>query len=329
MKIESLQDYISLIGKLQKSCTYDEPVCEIDYGDHIETTPRTITPQFIYRGHNDRVEYILTPGIMRYTHTRKMLLIPPYSAEEMDILYDFISEACRFINDIPTSDTLAWLEIAQHFGIPTRLLDFSENPLIALYVACTDSFGNVAAQEDGCVWIVNSTSYNKKFYEINGFGSGISVSIDKVRKIIHNMENNSLSEMPEYPCIYKPYHRKERMSAQASAFMLWGKRIGSLTDIVQADDYIVECAEKQRDKVLCEIEIPKARKETILEQLNLCGVNQKLMYPGLDGVGRYIRAKYCVRVENALKQSELSTALRQIIGPGKELSYGQTSHGNP
>lgn len=329
MKIESLQDYISLIGKLQKSCTYDVPVCETDFGDHKEPSTHTVTPQFIYRGHNNRAEYTLTPGIMRYKYTRKMLFIPPYSAEEMDILYDFISEACRFINDISVNDTLAWLEIAQHFGIPTRLLDFSENPLIALYVACTDSLGNIATKENGCVWIVNSTSYNKKFHNIKEISTDISISLDNVKRIIRNMENNSSSEMPEYPYIYKPYHRKERMSAQASVFMLWGKKIGPLTDIVQADDYIVECTEKQHDKILCEIEIPKARKETIVEQLNLCGVNQKLMYPGLDGVGRYIRAKYCVPVENALKQSELSTAFGHIIDRGRELSYGQTSHGNP
>jgi len=46
-----------------------------------------------------------------------------HSQIEFNVLADFISEACRFVKDIPSGDISAWLEIAQHFGVPTRLLD--------------------------------------------------------------------------------------------------------------------------------------------------------------------------------------------------------------
>ena len=44
--------------------------------------------------------------------------------------------------------------------------------------------------------------------------------------------------------------------------------------------------------VICNILIPGDRKRELLEQLNLCGINEKLIYPGLDGVGRFIKQKY-------------------------------------
>ena len=48
----------------------------------------------------------------------------------------------------------------------------------------------------------------------------------------------------------------------------------------------------KEDDSLCYIKIPADCKEKLLNQLNLCGINQKFVYPGLDGVGRYISTKY-------------------------------------
>ena len=94
-----------------------------------------------------------------------------------NILNDFISEACQFVKDIPVEDIPAWLEIVQHFGVPTRLLDFTENPLVALYFACVD-----CPEVDGAVWIINEPAYNKKF-----FFEGPLVLAIKSKNMIHKI----------------------------------------------------------------------------------------------------------------------------------------------
>ena len=98
----------------------------------------------------------------------------------------------------------------------------------------------------------------------------------------------------QYPWIYKPDYREERMNMQSSIFMIWGAKRGELTSFVENKNYmtIENKVENEGDGILCYIKIPSKYKEKILSQLNLCGVNQKFVYPGLDGVGRFINAKY-------------------------------------
>ena len=144
MKIHSVQEYITLIEKLKTNYTYS-----LNYGKNILALGFTYTPHFIFRGLGD-IKYDLCPKVFRWKTIEPGKSCTEYSQLEYNILKDFMSEACRFIKDVPVSDIPAWLEIAQHFGVPTRLLDFTENPLVALYFACSEN-----STTDARVWILN------------------------------------------------------------------------------------------------------------------------------------------------------------------------------
>src|SRR5215469_967721 len=54
------------------------------------------------------------------------------------------------------SDYFGWLSLAQHYGLPTRLLDWSENPLVAAYFAVAEP-----SDDDGCIGALSPTDLNQ------------------------------------------------------------------------------------------------------------------------------------------------------------------------
>lgn len=87
-------------------------------------------PVYMCRGVSD-VDYKLTPKVARNWHLPVDLL----KVFEIKMLDEFKIRATPHLNSIPKNDW-EWLALAQHHGLPTRLLDWTLNPLIALYFAC-------------------------------------------------------------------------------------------------------------------------------------------------------------------------------------------------
>lgn len=294
MQIHTIEEYIAAIDKLKNNYTY-----EVSAGIPILPDHKYVqSPKFIYRGHGNHQKFQLVPGVFRWKELSDGRSVGEYSQLEYNILADFISESCRYIKDIPTNDIVAWLEVAQHFGVPTRLLDFTENPLVALYFACSSS-----SETDASVWIINEAYYNQ-FY----FGSPLLHASDTKHLIgdivsweIMYQQRPSADQIQysQYPIIYRPAQREERMSTQSSVFMLWGALRMPLEDIISSDNYMdfEHKSEKPQKGLITHIIIPRDIKKHLLSQLNELGINEKFIYPGLDGVGKYIKSKYSYKRE--------------------------------
>ncbi len=84
--------------------------------------------RWVFRGHSD-TSYKLIPSVGRGKHTSKSR--EKYETSLFDI---FCREARAYLDSFPT-DTWERLALAQHYGLPTRLLDWTANPLAALYFA--------------------------------------------------------------------------------------------------------------------------------------------------------------------------------------------------
>jgi hypothetical protein len=117
-----------------------------EFHEIIETyDERTI----IYRGMKS-VEFPLIPKIGR--------IVPPKSigskeANEKEILRLFKERALRFIDFMPTSDW-DWLALGQQHGLPTRLLDWTNNPLVACYFAVEEP-----SEDDSVIYAYQNPSY--------------------------------------------------------------------------------------------------------------------------------------------------------------------------
>lgn len=116
-----------------------------DFHDAVQEFDRKIV---VYRGQRSR-EWQLTPRVGRAPHLRSSRI----GAQEQTILRLFKEKAFPHLTFIPSSEW-EWLAIAQHHGLPTRLLDWTRNPLVAAYFAVEEPHGT-----DSVIYAYQANAY--------------------------------------------------------------------------------------------------------------------------------------------------------------------------
>ena len=314
MKIDKnigcVSDYLSIISELNKSYTTQE----------MSNIPCTC--KFLYRGMSD-MAHKLIPSIFRKTHDIDITINDfidnnKYTAytNEKQILQSFIGEACAYnIKNNPSKELYKWAEYAQHYGVPTRFLDWSGNPLVALYFACKDDKPDYKQKEkegeiggkDAIVWMLQLHNYRHFAHQEGNFiycnDQKKKFTIAETINIIYEKEI-----LFEYPLVYQPYYTDLRMSAQSSMFMVWGRKEDPIDSFFNEKNRMRSNKDEnggrsygteQLDGIIFDFHIFADRKQPILRELDLCGISEKTLFPGLDGIGRYIEMKYRFDLEEA------------------------------
>lgn len=212
-----------------------------------------------YRGISTDAE--LLPKIFRKLEDKGYL-------EEEKILKAFKQCAKVYLN-FNEEDNLEWLTYAQHYQVPTRLLDFTENPLVALFFACYKN-QDKNDKNDGVIYIIAEDKYNALYHESK---------IDS-RDLLTDYPN--FSNFPSYPIFHIPMYLDQRMAAQSSLFLLWGTDKRSLNE---------QCINDNKHSIL-KLKISGRMKNILCKELDSFNINEKTLFPGLDGVGQYINRHY-------------------------------------
>ena len=173
----------------------------------------------------------------------------------------------------------------QHFGVPTRLLDWTENPFIGLYFALTaavDSLAGTDAASDAALWILDPQRWNQHALRHMSYTGGPLSILDARLK---GYEPRQLYEtMPADPVAIYGAHNSPRIVAQRRAFTIFGKSNDAMELLYEQSGF--------PEGSLLEIGIPKDRLRTLAEDILRIGYTDSVLFPDLDGLAREIKRHY-------------------------------------
>lgn len=210
-----------------------------------------------------------------------------YAQVERHLLRNFIKYAHRHVAS--RRSFWHWISMAQHHGLPTRLLDWTYSPLVALHfvTAYTDDFDH-----DGCIWMVNYREAAqllpeplKRALSEEGADTFTTQGLAQVAGTL--TELGELSPEP-FLVFFEPPSLDERIVNQFALFSLMS----------QVEAGVAEWCESH--PTLCrQIVIPAECKWELRDKLDQCNITERVLFPGLDGLSRWLKRYYTRRPDGA------------------------------
>lgn len=284
-------------------------------------------PATWYRGQRDK-NWDLLPGILRkpvidaierekkkFSYSRREL---EYVLEkESNLLINFKREGASFTDRLLVNKE--WYYLAQHHGLPTRLLDWTKNPRIALWFAIQPD-ENGKDSTDGCLYTINPKDFNtykspsilEQDYTLNeirefersyiewifGFRKSMIPDMDSdvSKKILelNNSENEEDQQALEQACAkikedfknvngkilaISPDWYNSRQACQASFFTIHLPDLNVANSVVTSTSKIIV---RDEDKLI----IPKKHKRFLRTFLSIEGMRRWNVFPDFDGLAK-------------------------------------------
>ncbi|HZO89580.1 MAG TPA: FRG domain-containing protein [Chthonomonadaceae bacterium] len=203
-----------------------------------------------------------------------------YEKEEGHLLRNFRKYASK--DAVPGDSVWNWLAVAQHHGLPTRLLDWTYSPYVALHFATEDL---EQYDMDGAVWCVNYVSTDESLPEtlkaiLEEEGSYVFTTemLDRVAPTLAEFDNLAKSE---FVVFLEPPSLDERIVNQFALFSL----MSSAT--ARFDRWL-----EKRPGLYRRVIIPAWLKWEVRDKLDQANITERVLFPGLDGLSRWLKRYY-------------------------------------
>lgn len=250
---------------------------------------------WIYRGErSDR--YDLSTSLEREMKSFDVPLANKARMTEYNLLRQFKRRLHHYTTDVPNKhDTVEWLALMQHYGAPTRLLDWTYSFWVAVYFAIE------SATEDECrVWALKLDAFDRE-----ALSKGTLKSENKLVKEFYTklrvMMKDSLMDEPwlkqsaivEYllshprPLVFSvnSFRQNERLTIQQGVFLMPGDVSKSFECNLTAHRNLQDKLKKI--KIKCNSEIRK----NVLLNLYRMNINRASLFPGLTGFAESLRTR--------------------------------------
>eukprot|EP01124_Arcella_intermedia_P027521 TRINITY_DN5403_c0_g1_i1.p1 TRINITY_DN5403_c0_g1~~TRINITY_DN5403_c0_g1_i1.p1 ORF type:complete len:630 (+),score=147.38 TRINITY_DN5403_c0_g1_i1:248-1891(+) len=277
-----------------------ENLLDVLFADEI-TKSSNVHTKHVFRG-LPNVNFALASSLQRLCKNS-----PDIRSIEEQIVSSFQRYAHKHKQVVSSSNIFDWLSYAQHFSTPTRLIDWSESPLVALFFAVSEGFED----KDGMVITLNcekASNYFPDFYlptknsglltpeeiqhKIRGSDSFMLSALKEMNVTNASTRNVNMEDLEKlgkdpFLLFMVPPSMDERITNQAGVFSFLSKADASFDKwmLAHSDCFI-------------RIVIPAKMKAEVRDKLDQSNINERVLFPGLRGTAQFLSRYYKFRPKN-------------------------------
>jgi FRG domain len=275
---------------------------------------------FLFRGQPNE-KYSLEPRLTRLLNKGDLSSDDYGIAHQIELkaLSDFLRTAPILLSEapphmlarMPSEPDLNWWALMQHYGAPTRLLDWTGSPYAALYFAIVSE-----PDQAGALWC-----YSQEHLE-----SWLNRAVNEGE--LHSEPVLSL-RWQDYRGRYKIFKKPvihhfilqtwtTRMAAQQGVFTVCTDVFCNHKDLL--DEIFTESGAKDYGLAI----IPPKLKSEFLKQLHYMNITGATLYPGIDGVGRFVDERVRIAVSDT-PQPLTASGISLAINPEMRTAFTTSS----
>ncbi len=229
---------------------------------------------FVYRGLSQS-SFNLRSSLSRLAGTSERI--------EGHLLRNFRKYARR--DAVPDDSVWNWLALAQHHGLPTRLIDFTYSPLVAAHFATV----NLASYDhDAAIWCVDFVKSNQLLPEklrtiLLDEGSD-AFTVEMLRSVAGTLAEFDRLWGEEFVIFLEPPSLDDRIVNQFALFSMMSSQTSRLDNWLQ-----------QHPELYRRVIIPAGLKWEIRDKLDQANITERVMMPGLDGLSSWLKRYYTLK----------------------------------
>lgn len=190
----------------------------------------------------------------------------------------------------PTIKSSIWRQmiLGQHHGLPTRLMDWTYSPLVALHFACTCDNMSEMSSNNSCVWKIDIEELNLqlplRYQNMLEQRNAYLFTVDMLEQLTETLDTFDCAMGDKALVLIEPPSIDQRIINQYSYFSVVPMAMTNVEDFLN-----------KNTSSCCKYVINKDLKWRIRDMLDQMNINERIMYPGLDGLSTWLKRHYYVK----------------------------------